>query len=219
MSKKIHIAIAEDHDLVREGYISLLNRDEAITVLFDAANGKELMDKLKLKQPDIILLDIEMPVMSGVEALDLIAKDYPSIKCVIISSYFSKPFVAKYISKGAKAYLPKHCGVVKLLQTIHQVYEKGECFDEEVLLMLSDEAPDFVLKHRQNTAAQFTSTELTIITKICEGKLSKEIANDMNLSVRTIEWYRSKILKNIGGNSVQALVLYAIKHNLIKQQE
>jgi DNA-binding NarL/FixJ family response regulator len=218
MSKKIHLAIAEDHDLVREGLISLLNRDEAITVLFEAANGKELMEKLKLNKPDIVLLDIEMPIMSGVEALDLIVKEYPTIKCIIISSYYSKPFVVKYIEKGAKAYLPKQCGVAKLLLAIHEVHNHGEFFDEEVLLMLSDEAPDFVIKNRQNAAPKFTSIELSIIGKICEGKLNKEIADDMNLSVRTIEWYRSKIFKNIGGKSVQALVMYAIKHNLIKQK-
>lgn len=208
----IKLAIAEDQTIVREGLISLLEKDQALKIVFEATNGNEVLEQLQNQKPDIILMDIEMPLMSGSEALVRVVAQYPNVKVILLSSYFIKPYIVKYIGMGARAYLPKDCGISKLLQTIKEVHQIGYSYDEDVKRMLDSEGTSRV--ETPVTNLKFSPTELDIIKLVCKGKVSKEIAEALSLSPRTIEWYRDKIKKLTGCVNNTELIRFAIKHKL-----
>lgn len=215
MKEKIEIALAEDQTLVREAFILMLNSEKSIKVLFDAKDGKELIDQLENNVPDIILLDIEMPVLSGREALKIITQRYPKIKTIILSSHFQRQVIIDFIKMGACAFLPKDCNRLKLIEAINTVQKEGNYFDKEVAVILAKELAAASSERTNKLVVQFSDVELVIIKMICQKKISKEIADALNLSVRTIEWHRSNIMKAIKSKDVNDLILYAVQNNLI----
>ena len=135
MKKPIHIAIVDDHVIVRQGLISLLAEYEEVNILFDANNGKELMDNLKSSKPDIVLLDIAMPIMNGKEALEKMQLKYPKIKVIVMSQYFHDEYIIEFIKAGASAFLPKNCDIDKLLDAINYVFEHGYYYDNRTAIV------------------------------------------------------------------------------------
>ncbi|MCZ8284655.1 MAG: response regulator transcription factor, partial [Bacteroidia bacterium] len=131
MKPKISIAIAEDHVLFRQGMVSLLTEEEDISIAFEAGNGQELLDSLKHTIPHVILLDISMPVMEGKEALTKIRELYPEVKVIMLSMYYESSYIAEYLAKGARAFLPKNCDIEKVIDAIRTVHQKGFYFDDE----------------------------------------------------------------------------------------
>ncbi|MBC7861689.1 MAG: response regulator transcription factor, partial [Bacteroidia bacterium] len=124
-NSRIKLILAEDQELVRKALISLLKENPNIEVIGEAENGKKLLELLKQVEPDIVLLDIEMPVMNGQEALDVISKRFPAIKVIILSMYEEMALMSDFITKGARAYLPKGCSIERLFEAIETVNAKG----------------------------------------------------------------------------------------------
>ena len=217
MSTPIKIGIIDDHFLVREGLISLLGNFKEISVVFDVDNGKELMEALKKHPVDVILLDIELPVMSGGEAFEKIKVKYPNLKVIIISSHFKDLYVIEFIRKGVSAFLSKNSRAQKIVEAIKSVFETGTYFDTAVSLIMAkaisnptkmesgEERPDLDLSFR----------EIQIIKYISQGRSSSEIANSLSLSIRTVEWHRRHIWKKTQCKSPTELISYAIQHNLV----
>lgn len=197
MKAQLHIGIAEDHDLVRQGFVALLNRYAAISVLFDVGNGLQLLEALKTHKPGIILLDLDMPVLSGREAFDKIKQKYPRLKIIIISAFFQEAFIVEYVKKGVNAFLSKDSKIDKVVEALQAVHEQGFFFDDRVSVILAKE----VASPTGNTgkvalpANDFTERELSIIQLICRHKTSKEIAGLLSLSKKTIDWHRTNIMR------------------------
>jgi DNA-binding NarL/FixJ family response regulator len=214
MNRQIHIGIAEDHDLVRDGLVSLLKEYKRIKVVFEVSNGQELLEKLKTTKPDIILLDIEMPVMTGKEALDKIKQSHPKLKIIVVSAFFQESHVIEYIKKGVNSFLPKDCKIDTLVEAVYAVQEQGTYFDNKISMMLAKEvtAPTNLKKTREDT---LSAQEINIIKLICQHKTSKEIADHFSLSKKTIEFHRSKIMRKTHSENVAALVIYAIQNKLV----
>lgn len=214
MKKNIRIAIAEDHDLMRQGLVSLLDGEEAITVVFDVENGARLFDELKKKRVDVILLDLEMPIINGHQALKILAERYPKIKVIVISMHYSDTFISESIAAGAKGFLPKNCDIDKVIDAIFAVEEQGYYFDDKIsrallsrVISSNNAQPHFI-------GDPLTSRELQVVEFICAGKTNKEIANLLCLSVRTVEVHRTAIIKKTQTKNVAELVIYAVKNGL-----
>lgn len=214
MNQPIRIAIAEDHELVRQGMIALFDEEEFIDVVFDVCNGAELIDELRINEVDIILLDLDMPVMSGLEALKIIQKDYPDIKVIIVSMYYSDDFISQGISIGARGFLPKNCKIERVIDAIFAVHDQGYYFDDKVskallykLVSTEEVKPTFQM-------VALTDREREIVEMICEGKVNKEIAEDLNISIRTVETHRKNIAEKTNAKNIAGVVIYAIKRGI-----
>jgi len=218
MKRRIHIGIAEDHLLVRQGLVSLLSNYQEINILFDVSNGRELMNELKYSKPDIILLDIEMPVMNGREALERIKVKYPKIGVIIISMHFQDSYIVEFIKKGAGGFLPKNCDVEKIVDTIRAVHEKGRFYDDKVAAIMSkvfSNPSEDSIAPPELPAMNITGREVEILRLLCANKNNREISDHLRLSVRTVEGHRFSIMKKVNCKTIPELTAFALKNNLI----
>ena len=212
MKKQILIGIAEDHQIVRDGLIALLKGHPVINVLFGVGNGKELLEKLKGEKPDIILLDLDMPIMSGKETLDKIKHKFPKMKVMIMSATFRNPIIVDYVKKGVNSFLDKNCKIDELVNAIYTVYDQGTYFDARITEMLARELTKPTIS-KDNPV--FSSIEISILKLICKGCTSKSIAEQLFINHRTVESHRSDMMRKVSANNVTSLILYAIKNNLV----
>ena len=132
MSKRIKVVIAEDQELMRKSLVALLGDYKCFEVVGEAANGKELLHLLKTIHPDIVLLDIEMPLMNGMETISILSVKYPAAKVIILSMHINDTLIVDFMTKGAKAYLAKGCDVDTLIKTIKQVNDNGFYFSDQI---------------------------------------------------------------------------------------
>ena len=212
MNKKINIAIADDHDLVVSGFIALLGQKKELSIAFTAQNGKDVLAALKKNVPDILLLDLDMPVMTGNEAFDIIKKTYPKLKIIIISGTFNPAIVFKYVKKEANSFLPKNCSLEELMLTINKVMETGRYFNKEVSAIVAKELSN---PSPPDELVEFTSEEREMLRYLAQGLTNKECAAKMNLDIRAAEWVKSCMFMKIGTNNLNVLLVYAAKHNLV----
>jgi DNA-binding NarL/FixJ family response regulator len=204
--KPINIAIADDHSFLRQGLIVLFKEFTFINVLFDVNNGKELLENIERSVPDVVLLDLEMPVMSGAEALKKIKTYYPKIKVIILSAYYGDPYVHEFLALGAAAFLPKNCFVENIVDCICQVnLEKSS-------LAFSSERTRLETDQKQQLKMQLTRREMEILNFYCLGKNTEEIANLLSISKRTVEWHKENMLLKTGTKNTTGLVLFGLKH-------
>ncbi len=217
MNEQINIGIAEDHDLVREGLVMLLKDQEGIKVLFDVSNGQELLERIKLTKPHIILLDLEMPIMSGKEALEKIKQRFPKIQVIVVSAFFQDSYIIEYVKRGVHGFLPKNCKIDKVVDTIYKVHEQGKYFDSRVSMIIANELVELKgsIEASEGNERELSDKERTIIKLICQNKTSEEIANILALSKKTIDYHRSKIMRKTNSSSVTALITYAVQHKII----
>lgn len=215
MKKIIHIAIVDDHQITRDGLISLLKEYDEVQVLFDAGNGKELLDKLKVHRPDIILLDIAMPIMNGKEALEKIQLKYPKIKVIMMSQYFDNGHIIEFIKSGASAFLPKNCNIDKILDAIYAVHETGEYYDNKVSAAIAAVLKKTPTNLKVVADTEFTKQEIKIIKLVCLKKSNAEIADELNVSVRTIESHRYNISKKTNTSNTMDLIDHAVKNGIL----
>jgi len=220
MNEQIHIGIAEDHDLVREGLVMLLKGQEGIKVVFDVSNGQELLESIKTTKPHIILLDLEMPIMSGKEALEKIKLRFPKIKVIVVSAFFRDNFIVEYVKRGVHGFLPKNCKIDKVIDTIFKVHEQGKYFDSRVSMIIANELaePKVANESPEENDNDLSDKERTIIRLICQNNTSEEIAGIIGLSKKTIDYHRGKIMRKTNCNSVTALITYAVQNRIISIQ-
>ena len=217
MKKPIRIAIVDDHIILRQGLMALLNEYEEIKIVFDASNGQELMDKLKSSKPDVVLLDIAMPIMNGREALEKMQLQYPEIKVIIMTQYFHDEHIIEFIRSGANAFLPKNCDIDKLLDAINHVYEHGFYYDNRISVVMANllkkTPPNNINKVVADT--EFTKQEIKIIKLVCLKKSNAEIAEQLFVSVRTVESHRYNISKKTNTSNTIELIEYAERNGLL----
>jgi two-component system response regulator DegU len=215
MKPKISIAIAEDHVLFRQGMVSLLNEEEDVSIAFEAGNGQELLDSLQHTLPHVILLDISMPVMEGKEALTKIRETYPEVKVIMLSMYYESSYIAEYLAKGARAFLPKNCDIDKVVDAIRTVHHKGFYFDDEISGLLMDKLIHVEKQHDDNVKLRLTDRETQVLNLICLEKSNKEIAEILHISIRTVEGHRQCIMAKTDTKNVLSLVMFALRNKII----
>lgn len=212
MGKTIRVAIAEDHELFREGLASILNDEtEEIEITFEAENGRDLLDKLKSIKVDVVLLDLEMPVLNGKQTLKALKAKYPAIRPIILSMFEAEKYISQAIKLGARGYLAKNSSIEKLIDAIYAVYNQGYYFDDEV-----SKSQLFKLVHDDDIELEFgdeplSEREQAVLELICNEKKNNQIADELCISVRTVEVHRQNLLRKTNSKNVAGLVVYAIK--------
>ena len=215
----ITLAIADDELLFRQGLIAILSKSKYLNILFDADNGKDLIEKLRSSKtlPEIVITDLKMPELNGVEATKLIRKEFPSIKIIALTSYFSKPFIINMLSIGAVAYLAKNSTPKLMLTTIEEVSEKGFYYNDQVMKFIHESIANPENKKIKSKFDNtfFTKREKEVLQHICLQKTTNEIAESLNISPRTVEGHRNNLLIKTESKNVAGLVIYAIENKLV----
>ncbi|MCE7991798.1 MAG: response regulator transcription factor [Roseivirga sp.] len=217
MKSEIRIALADDHRLIRSGMKSILNSCSDFKVVQEAANGQELLDGLTEAKPDVILLDLEMPVLTGKEALEMIRKESEQIKVLILTMHQSKAFIVQMMELGANGYLVKDCDPEEVIAAIEKVYHHDYYFSEKVSLAMLGGITDPALKATAMLKSHgLNEREVEVLRLICEEKTTPEIGEALFLSPKTIEGYRKSLLEKSGVRNMAGLVLFAVKHGLVE---
>lgn len=185
--------MAEDHPVFRQGLIALLKEEQRIEVLFDVENGLELLNRLQDVKPNVVLLDIEMPVMNGYETFKSIKKEYPDVKVIILSTHFHPSYVQEYLKSGAGAFLPKNTSLKEIVFAITRVHHEGFYYGDKVKGILEVFARRESEEDAKCAKAGLTDREMEVYKLLGEGKGNAEIAKALNISLRTAEWHRQNL--------------------------
>jgi DNA-binding NarL/FixJ family response regulator len=205
----VHVVIADDHPLVRTGMRSLLKMLPEVNVVAEVASGTELLELLASVRPDLVITDISMPGMNGLDALCEIRARHPRVRVIVFSMHDEPEVVRRAIAAGAAAYLRKDSGEFELASAIHSVMETGSYISAGVakLLLVSPEPQaDDVLTPRQ----------IQILTMLAQGQTSKEIGFSLGLSPKTVDVHRFRIMERLGLRDVASLTMYAVRKGLVK---
>ncbi|GAB5399854.1 MAG: two-component system response regulator YxJL [Aureisphaera sp.] len=213
----IKIAIADDEALFRKGMKLLLNGYEGISVELEAENGVDLLQKLKStgQLPDILLLDLKMPEMNGIEVAKVIRTEYPNIKIIVLSTHFSRAFIINMIELSAVAYLPKNSQPQEVAETIQAVFSKGFHYNNEVMAIIRE---NIISKKKPKAHFSFdlTPREIEILQLICEQYTGPEIAEKLFISPRTVDGHRNNLLSKLNCKNVAGLVVFALQNEIVQ---
>lgn len=213
---KIRIAIADDYKIFREGLKVGLSSDEDLEVMMEADNGEDLLKALEKETPDVILMDLKMPIMDGMEATKEVRKKYPSIKVLVVSMYEDDKFIIHLMENGANGYLLKNTEPDEIRRSIYAVHENGYYFNDLVnkallkkLVLKNNLKPSF------NQNVELSERELEVLKMICEEKTAAEIAKEIFLSPRSVEGIRQRLIEKVGVRNSAGLVMFAVKSGLV----
>ena len=210
MKKKIKLFIADDHQMFIDGIKSLLNETDWIEIVGEANNGREVIEKMHIRMPDVLLLDIGMPELNGIETTFLLTENYPSIKIIALTMYDDHHRVSKMLKAGVKGYLLKNTSKNELLEAIEAV-NKNEIY-------LSPQLEKFALVNNkpedQSLISKLTKREIEIIKLIVQSSTNKEIADKLFLSELTINTHRKNAMRKLELKNTASLVQFAIENNI-----
>lgn len=215
MSTKL-IAIADDEALFRRGMRLILEDYPDMKVIIEAENGEDLIAKIRASDdlPDVLLLDMKMPVMGGVETAQVIRAQFPSIYIIVISSHVSKSFIMNMIQIGASSYLGKNAHPDAVVETIRGVMEKGFYYNQMVLEVIRESVTGEVSNKTPNEPVELSLREKEVLQLICGEFTTQEISEKLFISARTVEGHRNNLLSKLGCRNTAGLVVYAMQNGL-----
>ena len=213
---KIKIILADDHRIFREG-IKYFLENEQMEVIAEASSGLELLELLQTKKPDIVIVDITMPGLSGIDVSKQITELYPEIKIMMLSMHTEEEFVINSVKAGAKAYLPKETSKEELLEAVKVLYNGGEYYSK----LISDKfLKSFVKKVKVDQNLQendaLTTREIEILKLAASGISNKEIADMLSISIKTVDAHKNHIMQKLKLKNTAELVLFALRNNIIE---
>jgi DNA-binding NarL/FixJ family response regulator len=215
--KKIKIAIADDYKIFRDGIKVGLAADKNLEVVLEADNGEDLINGLEKAGPDVIIMDLKMPIMDGMEATKEVRKRFDAIKVLVVTMYDDDKFIIHLMEMGANGYLLKNAEAEEIRKSIYAVYENGYYFNDLVnkallkkLVLKRNFKPSF------NQDVEFTERELEVLKLICEEKTAAEIGKEIFLSPRSVEGIRQKLIEKVGVRNTAGLVMFALKNGIVE---
>ena len=213
----IKVAIADDHKIFRKGVILSLRPFTNIKFVQEAENGNELIEGLAESAPDVILMDLRMPVKDGIETTKHIAKTYPNIHIVVLTMFEDERFVSHLMEIGANGYLLKSADPSEIRRAVMEVFEKGYYLNNFVnrILLKKSHAKQKVIPSLSSEIT-LTDRERDVIKYICMEFTASEIAQKMEVSPRTVEAIKDRLMEKFGTKNTAGLVFYAVKNNLIE---
>jgi DNA-binding NarL/FixJ family response regulator len=216
--KKIKIFLVDDHQIVCDGIKALLKNVTEISIVGEASNGMEFMKEISIANPDIILMDISLPDISGIELTKQVHQNYPEIKVIILSMYTQEDFIINAISAGAKGYLPKNTTQQELLNAINEVFDGKEYYNDTVSKIILENYISSVRKSKDQETDKdnevLSAREKQILKLNVEGLTNQEIADKLFISIRTVESHKNHIMQKLEIKTTIELVKYAIKNNI-----
>ena len=208
---KIRLLLADDHPLIREGFRSLLNKNERFEIVGIAENGKELIELAGKELPDIILSDISMPVMNGMDAIEQIRNLYPSIKSVVLTMHEEREYVINALRIGVQGYIIKNVERFDLEKAIITIFEGGKYFSPIVTNILAES----VVRPEPPAISELTPREKEVLELVAQGHSTKQIADKLGIGTRTVESHRVNMLKKMKVNNTAELVRKAIEMKIL----
>lgn len=215
-AQQIKVAIADDHKIFRDGIRMALRDKEYLKILWEAEDGKDLMHKLQLKVPDVLLMDIRMPEMDGINAISLIRKEYEAVKIIVLTMYDDQEMITRMMEMGANAYLTKTTDPEEIYQAILTCMNDDFYFND-----LVNKAVLLKLQHKKSVRqfypnpVKFSDKEMKILRLIAEDKTTEDISKEVFLSPRTIETIRQNMKQKVGAKTIAGLVMYAMRNKLL----
>ena len=210
--KRIKLLLVDDHPVVRKGISSCLSAHEHLQIVGEAANGEEAVAKTRELMPDIVLMDIDMPEMNWLAVTELLRKEIPKVKVLILSMHSNSEYVMRIIQSGASGYVLKEAPTEELVRAIEIVNSGESFFSPEVARVALNK---YVRGTGENNAAQLTNREREVLVQIADGLSNKEIANKLGVGVRTVETHRERIMRKLNIHSVAGLTKFAISQGLV----
>ena len=209
----VNIILADDHTLFREGLLSILNAELEFNVIAQADNGREVVKLARKEAVDVIVMDIAMPELNGIEATRQVVQENPEIKVVALSMHSDRHFVTGMLKAGAKAYLLKDCAGSELIRAIREVLLDRYYISEDISTTVLNDYVGKLVGEDEETA-ELSSREREVLQLIAEGKPTQQIADTLFISVKTVEAHRSKIKLKLKIKSIPELTKYAIRKGL-----
>jgi DNA-binding NarL/FixJ family response regulator len=214
--KKLRILLADDHIVMRTGLRALLERQPNLEVVGESENGRETVALAASLRPDVVVMDVGMPVLNGIEATQTIVTQCPTIAVVILSMHADESYVMRALKAGARGYLLKDSAAADLISAIQAVSQNKSFFSPKVSRILAE---DYIRVLKQKGAVDsydlLTSREREILQLLAEGKANKEVATDLNISPYTVETHRSHIMEKLNLHNPAELILYAVRKGII----
>ena len=215
MYHSIKLLLADDHELFRDGFSLMFKKNKKIKLVGQARDGKELVEMAHALQPDVIVTDMQMPVMGGIEATKLLMAQLPAIGIIALAMFNEEDQLIEMREAGAKGYLIKNADKREIIAAIEAVYEGKEYYCGDTSKKLAKMIAENDSKRVKNDPMSlFSDKERSIMKLICKEQSTKQIALELGLGQRTVEWYRDGILHKIGAKNVAGIVVYAIRHKL-----
>jgi DNA-binding NarL/FixJ family response regulator len=209
----IHVLVCDDHAILRDGIRTLLERQEGIAVVGEAGNGREALERVAALKPDIVLMDVAMPEMDGIQATRLIKQQYPDIKVLILTQHDDREFVIPLLQAGASGYVLKRSGGHEVIMAIRQVAEQGVYLAPSATRhVLSDYSRHDNASHQAEPT--LTDRERDVLRLVIDGKSNKEIAHLLSISPKTVSVHRSNIMAKLDLHNSVEMLRYATQHHL-----
>ena len=212
----IKVAIADDHKIFRDGIKMALSGKRYLRIIWEAEDGKDLMHKMRLKLPDVLLMDIRMPEMDGVNAISLLRKEFEQVKVIVLTMYDDQEMITRMMEMGANAYLTKTTDPEEIYNAIltcmNDDFYFNDLVNRAVLLKLQQKRPQ---KPHFAALVSFSEKEMRILRLIADDKTTEEISKEVYLSPRTVETIRQNMKTKVGARTIAGLVMYAMRNKLL----
>lgn len=218
LTKRINVLLADDHTVVRQGLRLLLEAEPDICVVGEAENGRAAVQLAKKLLPDVVVLDVAMPLLNGLEATRQIARDVPTAKVLILSSYSDDEYVQQLTEEGAMGYLIKQTAANDLLKAIREAQKGNAFFSPSISKRLLEQCRESFarggqMKKRTN---RLTSREAEVLQLIAEGQANKQIASELSISIKTVEKHRQQVMNKLNIHDVAGLTRHAIAKGIVE---
>jgi len=214
--QKIKVLIVDDHTLVRDGIRALLALVADVKVVGEAANGKEALEKVKKLAPDVVLMDLAMPIMSGLESTRRIRKKFPGTKVLALTQYEDREYIIPTIEAGARGFVSKTAAFVELASAIQAVYQGGSFLSPIAAAAVVEECQQKVATEGETDSYQnLTDREREMLKLVAEGYTAREIADMLVISLRTVETHKTNLMKKLNIHNKADLIRFAIRKGII----
>lgn len=208
------IILADDHKIIREGLRSLIEKQPDMEVIAEAHDGLTTVNLVQKLQPDVVIMDIGMPEMNGIDATTKITTEYKTVKVIALSMHSDRRFVMQMLKAGAAGYLLKDSAFEELVSAIHAVLAKQHYLSQKITDVVVQEYLQNLPRNESTVFTVLTAREREVLQLIAEGKSTKQIASVLNVSVKTIETHRQQIMEKLDMHSIAQLTKYAIREGL-----
>lgn len=212
----IRIVLADDHEIFRDGFRVMLKKQTAVELIGEAGDGEQLIQLVREIQPDVVITDIKMPKLDGIQATKILSKEFPEIGIISLSMFDEENLIIDMLEAGAKGYLLKNAHKDEIIAAVEAVFKKQTYYcnhtSRKLTKMIAESS--FNPHKRASQKPEFSDKEISVMRFICQELSNKEIASQLNLSVRTIEGYREKIQEKINARNTAGIVVYAIKNRI-----
>jgi two-component system, NarL family, response regulator NreC len=216
---KIKVLLADDHTIFREGLCMLLSQEKDLEIVGEANDGEEAVRLTQERQPDVLVMDIGMPGLNGVEATRRIRESFPEARVIGLSVHKDKQFIKGMLAAGAKGYLPKNCGGVELVRAIRDVMNGHVYLNAAISAILVDDYVSKLQSSEQASLTTLTEREREVTRLLALGQHNKQIASSLGVSDKTIENHRQHIMEKLGAHSTADLARFAMREKLISPED